>query len=73
MFVDGDSQRGQFGEFVVDGEEQFAGAVFPVEQDGGVCAAPCGVGEGYGLVHAFGADFILGDGEVGPGAQSQLA
>ena len=71
VFVDGDSQRGQFGEFVVDGDDQFAAAVFPAEQDGRGRAAPGGGGQGDGVIHAFYPDFILGDGEVGPGRQSQ--
>ena len=35
MLGDGDRQGGKLGEFVVDGQEQFAGVVFPVEQHGG--------------------------------------
>ena len=36
---------------------------------GGVRAAPGGVARAMGLIHAFDPDFILGDGEVGPGAR----
>ena len=73
VFVDGDSQRGQFGEFVVDGDDQFAAAVFPAEQDGRGRAAPGGGGQGDGVVHAFYPDFILGDGEVGQGASPRAS
>ena len=43
------------------------------EHDGGHLAALCGVGNRQGLVDAFGADFVFGNGEIRPGFQSQLA
>ena len=38
---------------------------------GALGAAPCGVGEGQGLVDAFGVDFVLGQLEVGVDARRQ--
>ena len=73
MLVDGGRQCGKFGELAVHRDEQFAGAVLPVKQDGRALAAPGGMARGQRLVHAFGIDFISGDGEIRPGFQPKLA
>ena len=43
MLDDGDRQCGKFGKLAVERDEQFAGAVLPVEQDGRALAAPGGM------------------------------
>ena len=59
-------------ELAVERDQQFAGAVLPVKQDGRALAAPGGMARGQRLLHAFGMDFIAGNGQAGPGFQSQL-
>ena len=71
MLADGAGQGRQFGEFVVEGADQFAAAVFPAEQDGRGLATPGGIAQGDGLVHAFYMYFIFGYAQVRPGLQAQ--
>ena len=63
MLGDGGRQCGKLGELAVQRDQQFAGAVLPVKQDGRALAAPCGVARGQRLLHAFGMDFIAGNGQ----------
>jgi len=72
MLVNGQSQLGQFGELAVRGDDEFAGAVFPVKQHGRTAATPGSMAGGQGLANAFRVDFVAGDGQVRPGFQAEL-